>query len=165
MPAAATTRGGTKRPNPRDFTGVQKARLEEEHAEELEARAEEVALVTKASARRKAEVVDYTKGGHSGPGLAQPSMVGTEISDELAAELQETEVEVAPVEVTIRVNSKIEDMVFGRTVEPAVFDEDGKLLKHAVDHGLQFYSFEEGTPYKVPVELAKHLDRIGYLYH
>jgi CMP-2-keto-3-deoxyoctulosonic acid synthetase len=91
--------------------------------------------------------------------------VGTEISDELAAELQETEVEVAPADVRIRVNSKIEDMVFGRAVVPAEFDENGKLLKHAVDHGLQFYSFEEGTPYKVPVELAKHLDRIGYLYH
>jgi hypothetical protein len=158
MPAA-------RKPNPRDFTGVQKARLEAEHAEELEQRATEVALASAADKIRKAtEVIDYTKGGSNTPAQIQPSPKPN-IHPELIAELEEDAVEVGPKEVTIRVNSKIEDMVYGRNVDPPVFDEDGKIVKHAADHGLQFYSFEEGVQYKVPIHLAMHLDSIGYVYH
>lgn len=165
MPAGqGTAQRATKQPNPRDFTGVQKAKLEAEHADEIEERAEELATLAQSSKRRKAEVVDYSQGGHAVPGQLQPQDIRG-VSDELAAQIEESAVEVGPVLVTIRVNSKIEDMVFARFVEPAEFDDDGKLVKHAIDHGLQFYSFEEGTPYRVPRHIAEHLDTIGYLYH
>jgi hypothetical protein len=153
-----------KRANPRDFTGLQKQQLEEQHAQELEERATEVAMQTQVAAERRSEVVDYSKGGARGPKQVQPGPV-PHISPEMRAEIEEQAVEVGPQDVTIRVNTKIEDMVYARGVEPPEFDEEGRITKHAIDHGLQFYSFEEGTPYKVPVDLAMHLEEKGYLYH
>lgn len=159
MPTGTTQRG-TKQPNPRDFTGKQKAAAEAAHAEELAARSEEISLMTQAQSAARAEEVDYTKGGHSAPGQVQPTP-----DRPRSPELEESAVEVGPKEVTIYVNSKIEDMVYGRNVEPAVFDDDGVLVQHARDHGLQFFSFDEGTPYRVNIDLARHLDELGYLRH
>lgn len=155
MPAATTQRG-VKKPNPRDYTGVQKAKLEAEHADELKAREAELTTLAEAQTTARSEEVDYTKGGHASPGLAQPSTRPV---------LEESEVEVGPTEVSIYVNSPIEDMVYGRNVEPAVFDAEGVIVQHARDHGLQFFTFEEGTPYRVTIDLARHLDELGYLRH
>jgi hypothetical protein len=148
--ASGTTKGSGKRPNPRDYSGVQKARLEAEHAEELEERAAEVALASAAQrVRRATEVVDYSHGGHAAPEQVQPAPTRS-ITPELVAELEEAEVEVENPTIVIRVSSKIEDMVFGRDAESGL---------------LNFYSFDEGVRYRVPVALAIHLDEIGYLYH
>lgn len=170
MPAAGgTTRGGKAKPNPRDYTGVVKARLEAEVADEQAERAEEVTLMAQTAARRRAtEVVDYTEGGHAAPVQVQPGPQRGVISDALAAQIEEIdgEVEVGPKKVRIRVNSPIEDMTYGRQVlKEAVLDERGYLVEPPQLGNLQFYSFEEGVTYLVPLELAIHLDELGYVYH
>lgn len=166
MPAAGTTNSrGRAKPNPRDFTGVQKAKAEAGVAEEREQRAAEIALAAEVETlRRDTEVVDYTQGGHQGPTQAQPSPT-PQISQEMLDEIEEQALEVGPKEVTIRVNSPIEDMVYGRQViSEAHVSEDGQFVP-AVHGNLQFYSFAEGQRYKVPVDLALHLEEKGYLYH
>jgi hypothetical protein len=165
MTTPATAQRGTKRAHPRDHTGRQIEQAQAAVAEELEERATELSLAREAEAtRRETEVVDYTKGGHKGPSQAQPSPVSV-MSPELAAEIAEQAVEVGPQEVTIRVNSKIEDMVYGRQVVSEAFVDEGGTFHPAVHGNLQFYSFVEGQRYKVPVDLAMHLEALGYLYH
>ncbi|HET7110283.1 MAG TPA: hypothetical protein VFI41_05390 [Gemmatimonadales bacterium] len=51
---------------------------------------------------------------------------------------------VEPEAKTIRVNTTIEDMVFGIG---------------------NTYTFEEGRQYRVPAHLAEHLEELGYVWH
>lgn len=53
-------------------------------------------------------------------------------------------VEVAEAARTIRVNADITQMTFGRGT---------------------YYDFEEGRTYRVPADLADHLDALGYVWH
>jgi hypothetical protein len=145
-----------RKANPRDLTGVRKQQLEAERAEEqLQAAAQMSLASEQAAARRRDEVVDYSQGGLSAPGMP----LGVEEPEPEVTEVQE------PF-VTIRVNAPIEDMVFGREViEDAEFNEKGELLKEPVLGSLQFYNFEEGVSYLVPRAIAEHLERIQYVYH
>ncbi len=164
---AGTTRGG-KTVNPRDYTGRMKALAEAAHADEIAERDQEIAVAQAVESRRKqTEVVDYSQGG-PGPSQEQPSRVST-MSPELAALIEEAdEVEVGPQFVEIRVNTPIDDMVFGvKTERKTVPTVDGGTVEMDVPTGhLNIYpKFEPGVRYKVPVALAEHLDAIGYLYH
>ena len=161
MPAPAGTTRGTKRANPRDFTGRQKEQAEAQVAEERDQRATEVAMATAAeAARRDTEVVDYTKGGHQGPAQAQPSPVSV-MSPEMAAEIEEQAVEVGPQELTIRVNSPIDDMVYGREVISEAYQDAEGNFRPPVHGPLRFYTFAEGQRYRVPLDLALHLGGLG----
>lgn len=141
----------TKRANPRDFTGLQKQKLEAEKATEIADRASEIATMNAAKAKvMTEEIVDYTQGGTGGPGKAP------EISE------SDVELEVEPATVVIRVNAPIDDMVFGRTIDD--MGDPARGIPASVG-GLNFYSFEEGVKYEVPYALARHLDELGYLWH
>jgi hypothetical protein len=143
---------GRQRANPRDLTGKRKQELEAQAAEERKIREAEMAQATQAAAEyRETSVVDYSEGGHSAPGTDVPE----------AEEVPE-EIEVQDPIVQIRVNSPIEDMVFGRSIAHPGDPEHGIP---PTPGPLQFYSFQEGVTYKVPRAMAEHLDRLGYLWH
>lgn len=164
MPAATGQRTTTasRKPNPRDYSGKQKAAAEAAVAEELAERQQEMALAAEAKVVAQDEPIDYTQGGYAAPAPEQPT-IRREIHPDLAAEIEEAEaVEVGPREVTIRVNTKIEQMVLGRSVlDPG---DPTRGIPPRLGH-LQFYDFEEGQKYRVPVSIAEHLDELGYLWH
>lgn len=162
MPAA-TQRSASKRPNPRDFTGKQVAEAQAAVAEEQERAAAELSMLTAQEAeRRDNEVVDYSQGGYAAPAPEQPT-ARRGVHPELAAEIEQAlEVEVGPRDVEVRVNSKIEQMVYGRQVLD--LGDPAKGIPPRLGT-LQFYDFEEGVRYRVPVALAEHLDELGYLWH
>lgn len=128
--------------SPADFTGIQTQRLVEAHKEELQEQAKHLAMVNAAAAEDKDVVIDYT-----------------------GADTPVAEVEKAPVEInspirTIRVNSDIDDMTFGRIV---VDPGDPETGRPAIMGPLNTFTFKVGFAYKVPVDLAKHLEAQGRL--
>lgn len=144
------------RANPRDLTGKRKQELEAQAAQERERReAEMVEAATVAQYSRQNDVVDYSEGGSTSPSVPPAGM-----TPRVEEEPDEIEVENSIVE--IRVNSPIEDMVFGRRGASPGDPEKGIL---PTPGNLQFYNFQEGVRYRVPLALAKHLDRLGYVYH
>lgn len=65
-------------------------------------------------------------------------------NDDVKEAVAQKQVEVKEKTRVIRVNENIEQMTFGRGTS---------------------YDFEVGRTYKVPAELADHLEEIGYIYH
>ncbi len=166
MPAATGQRAARK-PSPRDYSGTQKAKAEAALAEEQAARAEELTLLHQAEAeRRENEVVDYSEGGMQTVPAEQPTKTRT-VHPELIEQAEE--IEVGPRFVEIRVNSKIEQMVYGRQVLKEGYigqDSRGQDVWIPPQLGnLQFYDFDEGQRYRVPIDLAIHLDELGYVWH
>lgn len=134
------------RKSPRDFTGKQDEDLKVANEVELNEAAEKMSLATAKAAKEQEQVIDYTG------------------ADTPVEEVETQEVEVNEPERFIRVNSEIEDMVFGRqVVTPASADEHGNY-RPAVLGPLNFFNFSPGKRYKVPRELAEHLSKLGYLY-
>lgn len=119
----------TGRARPTDFTGRQREKLMNEHAEELAKRANEISLQGAAELEREnTEVVDVTTPN-------QPTIID---------EVQSLGVSAADNTVVMRVNTDIEDMVFGKG---------------------NWYTFKVGTKYKVPKDLYDYLDDLGYVWH
>lgn len=148
-PRAATTGPRDQRKRPGDLTGVRGQKLAEERDE-----AQEQEALTRANAKADervellSTVVDYTEGG-----------VRRDI------EVVESEPEVHPTHMTIRVNYPIEQMTFGReVVSQPVYGEHGEVIKPAVLGGMQTYDFKEGQQYKVPWDMGAHLKDRGYVY-
>lgn len=150
-PPTAVSSPRTQRKRPADFTGIQAERLAEEKKEEVAARAKEIALVHQEQEEQANKVVDYT-----------------------GADTPLEEVVIAPaVEInepyrTIRVNTKIEQMTFGRqVVTPERLEKDpstGETIRvPAVMGSIPQFNFDEGVSYRVPKEMADHLQRLGYL--
>jgi len=131
----------TQRKRPADFTGIQTERLNAEKAESLKERANEIALSHETAAVEKTGIIDYT-------GSDTPVVIET------------APVEVNDPYVNIRVNSPIEQMTFGRQVLDPGDPETGRPPAMG---DMNTFTFEEGQAYKVPRELADHLDSKGYL--
>lgn len=139
----------TQRKRPGDLTGVQGQQLAKERDE---AKMQAVEDGAEEAAAQRAEllstVVDYTEGGVQKDN-----------------EVVETEPEIHPQHMLIRVNYPIENMTFGReVVSPAEYDDNGVVTRAAVLGGMQTYDFVEGQQYKVPWELGAHLKGLGYVY-
>lgn len=130
------------RKRPADFTGRQTELLNEAKKVERAENADRMAMVSAAEQEAKNAVIDFETG--------QP----------------EPEVEVRSVEVnsptrTIRVNSDIIDMTWGREVYDPGDPEQGIPARMGP---LKMFTFKEGQAYsKVPAELADHLNNLGYL--
>lgn len=139
MPASQRT----QRKRPADHTGVQMQRQAKDNSEAIKERAAELGMIqAQIDDERTNEVVDLT-------GSQEPAPVA----------------EVKPIEVsrpdrTIRVVCDIEEMTFGRQVIPGS-EEQGTVARAG---SLQTYSFEEGRQYKVPWDVAEHLQKLGYLH-
>lgn len=67
-----------------------------------------------------------------------------EVTDDDVKEAVQQQVQVKEATRVIRVNENIEQMTYGKGTS---------------------YDFEVGRTYKVPAELADHLESIGYIYH
>jgi len=134
----------TQGKRPADYTGLQSERLAQAKAAEQQDAANRMALLTAQQVAESDQLVDYTGSGEPLP-----------------------QVEVKTVEVnapyrTIRVNSKIEDMTYGREVlDPGDLNADPP--RPPIMGSITRYTFEEGRPYRVTKEMADHLNRLGYL--
>lgn len=127
-----------------DLTGRLNEKLQAENAVELKEAAARVAMATSAAEEEKNVVVDYTG------------------SDEPIPEVELRKVEVASPYRMIRVNQNIDQMTYGRSVvDPG--DYTANPPRPAIMGGLNTYSFEEGVVYRVPKEVADHLNDIGYI--
>lgn len=183
----------TQKKRPGDLTGMRKQAQDTQRDEETGAKAAEAALqAAEDQARNLDEVIDYTADDGDQDAEAQDltpqglgfsvslpveesSYVATDEEDLWSAELipeprinsVQAAVDVQKRKVIIRVNSKIEDMVFGREVlDEGVFDrEHPENNREPLLGNLRFYNFDEGHKYKVPIDLALHLEEKGYLYH
>ena len=88
------------KPKAQDFTGRQKAKLEQEHAEELAKRSEEMAVAAQVEASRKEnEVIDVTE---------RP-----EVPTIIVDSVEEVGVTLADDTQIIRVNEDIIEMTYG----------------------------------------------------
>lgn len=128
---------------PGDFTGQAKAKLAKEHQEEVAKRGDELAMMEAAEAEAaQNRVTDYTAGS------AQPVILDS-VEDLMAAE-QELQMDPAEITVleaphrTIRINSDLDSVTIGVG---------------------QHYSFREGEKYKVPAQVAEHLEEKGFVWH
>lgn len=127
-----------------DHTGRLNEKLQREHSAELKEAAARVALATAADEEDRNIVVDYTG------------------SDEPIPEVELRKVEVTSPYRMIRVNQDIDKMTYGRTVvDPG--DYDAVPPRPAVMGPMQYYDFKEGVVYRVPKEVADHLNEIGYI--
>jgi hypothetical protein len=146
--------------SPGDFTGKEKARLAAENAEEQQRRAAEMSMITAAAETNKTrEVVDYTQPKQAPPPEDTGPIDLTEATepsgdDDIDAIVDATREDApeAPVqrEVTPVVQHRVERtsvLVRARYDMPAV----------TVGHGTN-YDFEEGRQYRVPPNVANHLN-------
>lgn len=138
-PTQPTPRG---RKRPADFTGRQTEQLNEAKKADRAEQAARMAMVNAQEAELQNSLIDFETG--------QP-----------VPEVGVKEVEVSSPTRTIRVNSDIDNMTWGREVWDAGDPEKGIPARMGP---LKNYTFKEGVAYsKVPVELAEHLNRLGYL--
>jgi hypothetical protein len=143
-PVVEQTRRGTSRKRPADFTGRQGEQLQESKKAEIIEASQRIALVNAEMEQAKDEVVDYT--GSSDP---LPSV-----------QLQSAEVNT-PFRM-IRVNSDIEQMTYGRNViDPG--DLEANPPRAPRMGSMNMYTFREGQLYRVPKEIAEHLQTLGYI--
>ena len=134
----------TSRKRAADMTGKLSEQLKEQHSTELKEAAARVALATAAADEDKNVVVDYTG------------------SDEPIPEVELRKVEVSSPFRMIRVNQDIDQMTYGRTVvDPG--DYTANPPRPAIMGPMQYYNFKEGVVYRVPKEVADHLNDIGYI--
>lgn len=151
-PARVTTSGPrSQRKRPGDLTGVngQKLAAERDEAQEEEAR-QRAADLNQEYVEKISTVVDVSE---------------TPNGRRVEPEVVESEPEVHPATMLIRLNYPIEQMTFGREViSQPVLGEHGEVLQPAVLGGMLTYDFEEGQQYRVPWELGAHLKSLGYVY-
>lgn len=125
-----------------DFTGLQTERLNEAKKVEKAEAAQRVTLMTAAAAEMKNTIIDVTN------------------SEEPIMEIQPRKVEVTSPFRVIRTNTTLNQVTFGRKVLDPGNVEEGTP---AIMGSMNMYDFEEGQPYRVPKELAEHLNGKGYL--
>lgn len=128
-------------PRPGDFTGAQKAKLAKEHADEVARREGELSMMEASEAEAaQNRVTDYTG---SQPVILDDIEDLTAADEELLLGDDAPELREQPHR-TIRVNADLENVTIG-------------VGNH--------YTFREGEKYKVPVQVAQHLEEKGYVWH
>lgn len=148
MAEAVNRATGRKAPARGDVTALQMQALEEERdakaAEELreKKRVKEVEDLAK-----KHKVIDY-----SGADTPLPEHEEDEDNDDPYREI------IARFDV--------EDMAYGREIiKDPVLNDDGEQIAPAELGGIRFLNFKEGRRYRVPRELAEHMDERGLVWH
>lgn len=156
MPAATNRASGKPVPQHGDQTAVEAQALEQKKlADAAAAKAEADDLADVETYEKKNIVIDYFENADTPLEVVQ--------EDEVTSTLPYREVVI---------KYGIENMVFGRKIirDPEFKkDEDGndtwEMIRPAELGGLRFLNFEEGRRYKLPRELADHLDEHGYVFH
>jgi hypothetical protein len=134
----------SSRKRPADFTGRQTEQLNEAHKTERIEQSQRIALVNAELEEEKNIIVDYTG------------------SEEPMPAVEVRQVEVNSPNRMIRVNSDIDQMTYGREViDPG--DYTASPPRPAILGSLNTYNFKEGQVYRVPKEVADHLNDKGYI--
>ena len=130
-----------------DYTGQQTTKLQEERKAEVIEASQRVALVNAQQKAAKEEIIDYTDSNEPLP----------------VVEIRQAEVNT-PFRM-IRVNQDIDQMTYGRKViDSGDYDNpDLSLRRPAIMGPVNMYSFAEGQLYRVPKEVAEHLNDRGYI--
>ena len=131
-----------------DTTALQQAELDKQR----DAKAEQAAAVKAAADKqenwaKRNTVVDYSQAD-------QP-------------------IELAPEEIDddsptrdIVVKYTVDRMAYGRAVNwETVTDEDGKSREVSSLGGIRYFDFQEGRKYRVPTDMAKHMEERGLVAH
>lgn len=130
-----------QRRSPADHTGAQRDKLEKEHSEEMQRRADELGMATMAAQQASEEVVDYSGGARE----LGPEELGQDNGEAVVVGGDEPViVDSGERSVEIRVNMDLEDVTIGSGNN---------------------YSFKEGQRYRVPMHVAAHLEEKGYCWH
>lgn len=130
-----------------DLTGRMTEQLAEARKAEVIEASERIALVTAQNKAVKEQIIDYTNSDDPLP----------------VAEVRQAEVNT-PYRM-IRVNQDIDQMTYGREViDPGDYhNPDPSLRRPAIMGPVKMYSFAEGQMYRVPREIAEHLNDKGYV--
>lgn len=130
-----------------DLTGRQQEKLQEDRKSEVIEASSRIALVNAQQKAAKEEIIDYTDSTDPLP----------------AVEIRQAEVNT-PYRM-IRVNQDIDQMTYGREVtDPGDYDNpDMSQRRPAVMGPMHMYNFAEGQMYRVPREVAEHLNDKGYV--
>jgi hypothetical protein len=130
-----------------DLTGKLTEELQEQRKTEILEASQRIALVNAQQQASKEQIVDYTDSNEPLP----------------VVEVRQAEVNT-PYRM-IRVNQDIDQMTYGREVsDPGDYDNpDLSLRRPAVMGSMKMYSFQEGQLYRVPREVADHLNDKGYV--
>lgn len=135
-----------QRRNPADHTGAQRDKLEKEHSEELERRAQELGMATQAAQQASEEVVDYSNGTEAVRELSVDELGLAPAPDEavVVGGDEPMIVDSGDRSVEVRINTNLEDVTIGAGNN---------------------YNFKEGGRYRVPLSVAQHLEEKGYVWH
>jgi hypothetical protein len=147
MPTTITSPQRPSRKRPADYTGKKTAELQELRKEDILESSSRMALITSEAQKSKEDIIDYSD------------------SDEPLPEVEVRKAELATPYRMIRVNTDIDQMVYGRSVvdEGDMDNPDISLRRPSVMGPMKFWDFKEGQLYKVKREIAEHLDNLGYL--
>lgn len=137
----------TTRKGPTDLTGRTDEKLKAEHQADLDAKAEQMAMVdtTKRSASR--ELIDYTD-------EARPKTAPRPVIEEPKN----------PKKYKIRVLADIDRMTFGKEIIDHGDFTDPNNPRMPQLGALKEYNFQEGREYLVDEALYIHLRDLGYVY-
>lgn len=141
MTTPASNRPSRKRAA--DFTGKQTEQLNEAKKADRAEQAAHMAMTVAQEVELKNTVIDIETG-------------------EPVNDVEIREVEATSPTRTIRVNQDINQMTWGREVWDAG-DMEANPPRAPIMGPLKTYDFEEGQPYRVPVDVAEHLNHLGYL--
>ena len=147
MPTTITSPQRPSRKRPADYTGKKTAELQELRKEDILESSSRMALIASEAQKSKEDIIDYSD------------------SDEPLPEVEVRKAELATPYRMIRVNTDIDQMVYGRSVvdEGDMDNPDISLRRPSVMGPMKFWDFKEGQLYKVKREIAEHLDNLGYL--
>jgi hypothetical protein len=143
-PVVEQTTRAPSRKRAADFTGRQTEKLEQQKLSERIEASQRIAMVNAELADAKNDIVDYTN------------------SDEPLPQVEVRTAEVNTPFRMIRVNCNLPQMTYGREVlDPG--DYQSNPPRPAIMGPMKFYNFEEGQLYRVPKEVADHLNNKGYI--
>lgn len=140
-----------------DFTGQQKAKLADQHAAELSARAQEMALINAANAEVSSEILDVTKS-------PDRPVVIDDVTD-LTNDNQQERVDVRGTRASATAPTVVDQV---SVVDDA--EGDGVTVRfnedlQQVTIGDRVYDFVAGKKYRVPRNVAFHLEEQGKIWH
>lgn len=155
-----------RRRNPSDFTGKERDALANANREELQKRDKEIAMLNAAEAKEKTKVVDMTT---DPTGAIEYEDDGLDEDDTAPA------VTVVGGVVDLTENAPVGDaapfVVTSVIEQPLVVEEPFRVIRVnadlsqvAIGAGTS-YDFEEGRKYRVPKNVADHLEEKGYVWH
>lgn len=153
--------------NPGDFTGHQKAKLAQQHAEEQQKRAGEMAMITAEQSRKGSrEVIDYTNVKQPAPA---PDPGPVDYTEGAAAPEDDSDPTIDAIVAQTHDDDDPHEMpqaprpAAAQPVQPTIVKRDSVLIRARYDlenvtigQG-NHYNFEAETRYRVPANVAEHL--------